>query len=91
MCVGGCGRMGVCMCVHVCASVFFWFGLDSEPQASAPITSGMHTDGGAVKRKPGSFWFKGTPQWTIDYYFLVVESTQLARQLHQERTQMEVQ
>ena len=28
--------------------------------ASAPITSGTHTDGGAVIRKPGSAWLEGT-------------------------------
>jgi len=32
-----------------------------NPQSSAPITSGTHTDGGAVRRKPGSAWFEGTP------------------------------
>jgi len=30
-------------------------------QASAPITSETHTDGGAVIRKPGSAWLEGTP------------------------------
>ena len=29
--------------------------------ASAPITAGMHTGGGAVIGKPGSAWFEGTP------------------------------
>jgi len=32
-----------------------------NPQVSAPITSGTHTDGGAVIRKPGSAWLEGTP------------------------------
>jgi len=33
--------------------VFVW-----NPQASTPITSGTHTDGGAVIRKPGSPWLE---------------------------------
>jgi len=32
-----------------------------NPQASAPITSETHKDGGAVIRKPGSAWLEGTP------------------------------
>jgi len=32
-----------------------------NPQASASITSGTHTGGGAVIRKPGSAWLEGTP------------------------------
>jgi len=35
--------------------------LVSNPQASAPITSGTHTDGGAVVRTPKSVWLEGTP------------------------------
>jgi len=38
--------------------IFFWFWIHT---ASAPSTAGTHTDGGAVIRKPGSAWLKGTP------------------------------
>ena len=38
-----------------------YFFLVWNPQASAPMTSGTHTDGGAVTRKPGSAWLEGTP------------------------------
>jgi len=37
---------------------FFWFRIHT---ASAPITAGTHTDGGAVIRKPGSAWLEGAP------------------------------
>ena len=37
---------------------FFWF---LNPQASAPSTSGTHTDEGAVIRQPGSTWLESTP------------------------------
>jgi len=37
--------------------------------ASTPITSGMHTDGGAVIRKPGSAWLEGTPAINIFLIF----------------------
>ena len=35
--------------------VFFWFWINAQ------ITSGTHTDGGAVIRKPRSAWLEGTP------------------------------
>jgi len=37
--------------------------------ASTPITSGTHTDGGAVIRKPGSAWLEGTPAISIILIF----------------------
>jgi len=35
--------------------------------ASAPITSGTHTDGGAVIRMPGSAWLLGTPAMDLGH------------------------
>jgi len=58
--------------------VLFFLGWNQ--QASAPITSGTHADGGAVIRKPGSAWPEGTP--TIDiifmFFFLVVSKERFA-------------
>ena len=45
--------------------VLFFLGWNQ--QASAPITSGTHADGGAVIRKPGSTWLEGTPAISIFY------------------------
>ena len=65
--------------------------------ASTPVTSGTYTDGGAVIRKPGSAWLEGTPAISIIFTFcfmiipffgLFEAATQLARQVHQERTQV---
>jgi len=47
----------------------FVFFLVWNPQASAPITSGTHIDGGAVLRKPGSVWLEGTPAINIIFIF----------------------
>jgi len=44
--------------------------------ASTPITSGTHTDGGAVTRKPGSAWLEGTPAKNIIFMFF----TQICKQ-----------
>ena len=40
---------------------FFVFCFCCIHTASTPITSGTHTDGGAVIRKPRSAWLEGTP------------------------------
>jgi len=45
------------------------FFLVWNPQTSAPITSGTHTDGGAVIGKPGSAWLEGTPAISIFFMF----------------------
>jgi len=45
---------------------YFWFWIHT---ASAPITSGTHTDEGAVIRKPGSAWLEGTPAIIIIFIF----------------------
>jgi len=45
---------------------FFWFEIHTT---STPITSGTHTDGGAVIRKPGSAWLEGTPAVVIIFMF----------------------
>jgi len=53
-----------------CLIVIFdlaWFWIHT---VSAPITSGTHTDGGAVIRKPGSTWVEGTPAISIILIFL---------------------
>ena len=55
-----------CEMVQTGYGIFF---LVSNPQASAPITSGTHTDGGAVIRKPGSAWLEGTPAISIIFMF----------------------
>jgi len=52
---------------YVCIHVFLWFWIHT---ASAPITSGTHTDDGAVIRKPGSAWFEGTPAIRIFFHIL---------------------
>jgi len=44
----------------------FWFVIHT---ASTPITSGTHTDEGAVIRKPGSAWLEGTPAISIIFMF----------------------
>ena len=44
--------------IHIHMTIFFL--LFWNPQASAPITSGTHIDGGTVIRKPGSAWLEGT-------------------------------
>jgi len=37
--------------------------------ASTLITSGTHTDGGAVTRKPGSAWLEGIPEISMVFLF----------------------
>jgi len=44
-----------------------------NPQASAPITSGTHTDGGAVLRKPGSAWLEGIPAMDLGHMTVVLK------------------
>ena len=44
-----------------------------NPQASAPMTSGTHTDGGAVIRKPGSAWLEGTPAMDLGHMNVVLK------------------
>jgi len=41
--------------------------------ASAPITAGTHTDGGAVIRKPGSAWLEGTPAMDLGHMKVVLK------------------
>jgi len=47
-----------------CISRHFFFEIHT---ASAPITAGTHTDGGAVIRKPGSTWLEGTPAMDLGH------------------------
>ena len=47
--------------------IFFFFGFESNT-ASAPSTAETHTDG-AVIRKPGSAWLKGTPAVSSIFMF----------------------
>ena len=44
-------------------------------RASAPITSGTHTEWGAVIRKPGSAWLKGTPTMDLGHLNVVLKWT----------------
>jgi len=44
-------------------------------RASAPITSGTHTEWGAVIRKPGSTWLKGTPAMDLGHLNVVLKWT----------------
>jgi len=39
--------------------------------ASVPSTSGTHTDGSAVIRKPGSAWLEGTPAMDLGHMNVV--------------------
>jgi len=48
------------------ARFFFWFEIHT---ASTPITAGTHTDGGAVRRKPGSAWLEGTRAISVSFVF----------------------
>jgi len=48
----------------ICIYFLVW-----NPQASAPITSGTHTGGGAVIRKPGSAWLEATPAISLIFIF----------------------
>jgi len=66
--------------------VFVW-----NPQASAPITSGTNTDGGAVMRKPGSACRKNQHLTLIFFHFFGLESTQLVCRVQSERAQVEEQ
>ena len=55
---------------------FFFFGCSLSswnPQASAPITSEMHTDGGAEMGKPGSAWLEGTPAMDLGHMNVVLK------------------
>jgi len=54
------------------SDVIFFF-LVWNPHASAPITSGMHTDGGAVIRKPRSAWLEGTPAMDLGHMNVVLK------------------
>jgi len=47
-----------CFCIHT---------------ASPPIKAGTHTDGGAVTRKPGSAWLKGTLGMDLGHMNVVVK------------------
>ena len=51
------------------AIIFFWFEIHT---ASTPIKSGMHTDAGAVIRKPGSAWLEGIPAISITSMFCFI-------------------
>jgi len=37
------------------------------------MTSGTHTDGGAVIRKPGSAWLEGTPAMDLGHMNVVLK------------------
>ena len=50
--------------------ILFYFGIHT---ASAPITSGTHTDGGAVIRQPGSAWLEGTPAMDLGHMNVVLK------------------
>jgi len=55
-------------CVFDEFQVFFFFWLEIHT-TSTPITSGTHTDGGAVIWKPGSAWLEGTHAVSIIFMF----------------------
>jgi len=50
--------------------LFFFFGIHT---ASAPSTAGMHTDGGAVIRKPGSAGLEDTPAMDLGHMNVVLK------------------
>jgi len=57
-----CQRPGPLLSLSLPSSAFdFFFGGFWIHTASAPSTAGTSTGGGAVIRKPGSAWLKGTP------------------------------